>query len=117
MNLRNIIIAALLIGTPLLIVYILSAEDIKSTTKKQPLAQIAKAIPGLKAPTSDVNQILKTKRCKGCDLREIDLSDLDLSGADFRNADLSGANLANTKLKDAQSKLPVQDVEIFPIEK
>lgn len=61
--------------------------------------------------TSEENleQLIKTRSCRGCDLSGLTLNRLDLSGVDLEGADLSlsklhltnlsGANLKNTKLK------------------
>lgn len=59
----------------------------------------------------NLEQLIKTRSCRGCDLAELNLTRLDLSGVDLEGADLSlaklnltnlsGANLKNTKLKGA----------------
>ena len=46
---------------------------------------------------SDLQKLLSTKECVGCDLSGADLSGLDLKEADLTGADLKGANLKNTK--------------------
>ncbi|MEA5497728.1 pentapeptide repeat-containing protein [Limnoraphis robusta Tam1] len=49
----------------------------------------------------NVQKLIETGICPGCDLRGADLSKLHLIGADLREADLSGANLAYTNLEGA----------------
>ena len=98
-----LIVVTLLAAATLPIAVRLSvAENSSQSLKIKPLEKVQKAFQPLKAKKVGVAQILKTKRCVGCDLSEINLSGLDLSGADFRNTDLSRANLKNTKLKDAK---------------
>ncbi|MBD0302212.1 MAG: pentapeptide repeat-containing protein, partial [Tolypothrix sp. T3-bin4] len=104
MNLRTVIIVLTLLAAATLpiAVRLSVAENMTQPLRIKPLENIQKAVQPLKAKKIDVALILKTKRCVGCDLREINLSGLDLSGADLRNTDLSRANLKNTKLKDAK---------------
>src|SRR5689334_14860199 len=104
MNLKIFLIIATLLATatlPIAVRRLSIAENIQPL-KFKPLENIQKAILPLKAKQADVKQILKTKKCSGCNLSGLNLSGLDLSGADFRNTDLQGANLKNTKLKDAK---------------
>lgn len=59
----------------------------------------------------NLEQLIKTRSCRGCDLTRLDLTRLDLSGVDLEGADLSltklsltnmsGANLKNSKLTGA----------------
>ncbi|MBD2115184.1 MULTISPECIES: serine/threonine-protein kinase [Cyanophyceae] len=49
----------------------------------------------------NVEQLVQTRSCNGCDLREVDLSRLDLEGVDLRNADLSRAKLESVRLVGA----------------
>jgi len=103
MNFKTFLIFATIlaaIGLPLAL-YIAPEKTISSPLNKQ-LEKVKNSIQPLKAKKVSVEQIMKTKRCRGCNLTEIDLSGLDLSGADFRNTDLSRANLTNTKFKDAK---------------
>src|SRR5919202_5162833 len=104
MNLKIfLIIATLLAAATLPIAIRLSfAENVSQSLKGTPLEKVKNAILPLKAKQTNVEQILKTKRCPGCDLSGLNLSGVDLSGADFRNTNLSRANLKNTKLKDAK---------------
>ena len=48
---------------------------------------------------SDLQKLLSTKECVGCDL-----SGADLSGLDLREADLSQANLKRTNLKNTKGR-------------
>jgi uncharacterized protein YjbI with pentapeptide repeats len=73
------------------------------------------AIPAAAAASAsarnNLQQLLKTRSCKACDLAELDLTRLDLSGVDIQGADLSraklylanlsGADMRNTKLNGA----------------
>lgn len=59
------------------------------------------------AVKENVNTLIQTKSCPGCDLSGADLNRLDLSGANLEGADLSGAkvflaDLTNTNLKNAK---------------
>ncbi|NOR23532.1 MAG: hypothetical protein GQ542_03935 [Desulforhopalus sp.] len=59
----------------------------------------------------NLEQLIKTRSCRGCDLAGLTLNTMDLSGVDLEGADLSfakfyltnlaGANLKNTKLNGA----------------
>ena len=46
----------------------------------------------------NIDNLIRTNSCVGCDLRGADLNRMILSGADLSNADLSGANLYETDL-------------------
>jgi len=48
----------------------------------------------------NIDTLIKTNSCSGCDLRGADLNRLDLAGADLRDADLSGASLYLVNLSD-----------------
>ncbi len=48
-----------------------------------------------------VQQLLSTGECQGCDLTGADLSGAHLLGADLRNANLQGANLIEANLEGA----------------
>ena len=52
----------------------------------------------------DVQRLLKTHTCPGCDLRNEQLVNLDLAGADLTGADLSGAFMYKTVLREAALK-------------
>ena len=49
----------------------------------------------------DVQQLLTTNLCPGCDLADADLRGAHLIGADLRNADLTGADLSWVNLEGA----------------
>jgi len=49
----------------------------------------------------DLEQLKKTKKCPGCDLRGADLRGVDLSDANLEGVNLMGANLEGVKLEDA----------------
>ncbi|MGD1941464.1 MAG: pentapeptide repeat-containing protein [Leptolyngbyaceae cyanobacterium] len=49
----------------------------------------------------DVQRLLTTNLCPGCDLADTDLSGAHLIGADLRDADLTGANLSWVNLEGA----------------
>lgn len=71
--------------------------------------------PALSAPSvtaqENLEQLIKTRSCRGCDLAGLTLNSMDLAGVDLEGADLSyaklyltnltGANLKNTKLNGA----------------
>jgi uncharacterized protein YjbI with pentapeptide repeats len=48
-----------------------------------------------------VQQLLETKACPGCNLRNANLQNADLERTNLQNADLEGANLKGSRLKDA----------------
>ncbi len=58
---------------------------------------------------ANLQKLIKTNSCRGCDLSGLDFNRMDLSGVDLEGADLSsgkfyltnlaGANLKNTKLR------------------
>ncbi len=48
-----------------------------------------------------VQQLLNTRECPGCDLRGADLRGAHLIGADLRKANLQGANLEEANLEGA----------------
>jgi uncharacterized protein YjbI with pentapeptide repeats len=52
----------------------------------------------------NLNQLIATRKCSGCDLREAVLTRMDLRGADLQGADLSGAKLSLTNLSKADLK-------------
>ena len=62
-------------------------------------------------PNDNLEQLIKTRSCRGCNLSGLSLNRLDLSGVDLEGADLSfaklhltnlsGANLKNTNLNGA----------------
>ena len=53
---------------------------------------------------SDLQKLLSTKECVGCDLSGADLSGLDLREADLTEANLTEANLKGANLKGANLK-------------
>jgi|GEM_PF-3230387 len=48
-----------------------------------------------------VDELLKTKKCVGCDLAEVFLNDAELAGADLRKAHLSPSGLGRANLENA----------------
>lgn len=61
---------------------------------------------GWTAPTfavnpADLQQLLETRACQGCDLQGADLREAHLIGADLRDANLQGAILAGANLEGA----------------
>lgn len=59
------------------------------------------AAPANAAKPEDVQQLLQTSECPGCDLSGADLSFAHLIGADLREANLEGANLEGANLEGA----------------
>jgi uncharacterized protein YjbI with pentapeptide repeats len=59
------------------------------------LAQPADTLP------SNLQQLLETGRCPGCNLRGADLAHQNLAGANLEFADLTAANLTETNLRGA----------------
>ncbi|MBE9186293.1 pentapeptide repeat-containing protein [Microcoleus sp. LEGE 07076] len=53
------------------------------------------------ANPQQVNQLLQTNQCPGCDLRSIPLLQASLANADLQGADLRGANLREANLSGA----------------
>lgn len=73
----------------------------------QPPVLNSSAATGPAPLTRQLRQILDTRQCHNCYLRQINLSKLDLSGTDLLGSDLSGANLTEanltyTNLRDAK---------------
>ena len=52
-------------------------------------------------PLGNINTLIKTNSCVGCDLVNAVLTDMDLSGANFSFADLTGADLDGADLSNA----------------
>ncbi len=52
----------------------------------------------------NLEQLIKTRSCRGCDLKDLNLNRLDLSGVDLEGANLSHAKLYLTDLSDANLK-------------
>lgn len=70
------------------------------------LTTLAIGLPATAADPTDVQRLLETKICAGCDLAGADLTGADLSGAhllgaDLRDANLKGAILTNANLEGA----------------
>lgn len=69
---------------------------------------LASAHWALSAPSvvaeQNLQQLLSSRTCRGCDLAELDLTRLDLSGVDLQGADLSQAKLSLTNLSGANLK-------------
>jgi len=61
----------------------------------------AMACPGFAFDQSDLERLLITRSCPGCDLSGADLSKADLTKADLWGADLRFANLAEANLLEA----------------
>jgi uncharacterized protein YjbI with pentapeptide repeats len=59
------------------------------------------ATPAVAESPEQVQQLLETRMCAGCDLSGANLSGEHLIGVDLRWADLSGANLVGTNLEGA----------------
>jgi uncharacterized protein YjbI with pentapeptide repeats len=75
----------------------------------------SKSVPTFSQPVIDIaeidkdklmnlEQLLDTKRCYGCDLSDVNLSGKRLKNADLEKANLSGANLEKADLKGANLK-------------
>ncbi|MEL6353170.1 MAG: pentapeptide repeat-containing protein [Cyanobacteria bacterium J06627_28] len=54
------------------------------------------------ANENDIQRLIETNECPGCDLHEADFRRLDLSGANLAGADLEGANFYYANLDGAQ---------------
>ncbi|MEL6902078.1 MAG: pentapeptide repeat-containing protein [Cyanobacteria bacterium J06606_4] len=54
------------------------------------------------ADEGDIQRLIETNECPGCDLHEADFRRLDLSGANLAGADLEGANFYYANLDGAQ---------------
>lgn len=65
------------------------------------LAPLGLAIPATAENPAQLQQLLETQNCQGCDLRDANLEGVSLRGADLTNANLSGANLRNADLRYA----------------
>ncbi len=64
---------------------------------------IAVFLPRLTQPT-EVKQLLETRSCAGCDLRNANLKQQNLEGVNLEGANLQGANLEGAKLGNANLK-------------
>lgn len=75
--------------------------------KRQLLAILGLVTPllfasvGQAANPDDLQRLLETRECQGCDLSGVNLQGEHLIGVDLRNANLSGANLINANLEGA----------------
>lgn len=65
------------------------------------VALFGMVLPSQAARPEDVQQLLQTQACPGCDLSDADLSYAHLIGADLREANLQGANLEGANLEGA----------------
>jgi len=65
------------------------------------VAIVGCSVPAHAQNTPLVQQLLKTRSCRKCNLRGANLSNLDLSHADLQGANLSHANLSQTNLSHA----------------
>lgn len=72
------------------------SERLGSTCPPPTLNSSAPTGPALL--NSQIRQILNTRQCHNCYLRQMNLSKLDLSGMDLLGSDLSGANLSEANL-------------------
>lgn len=79
------------------------------------VAESSKSVPQFNAPIivkseidkeklMNLEQLLDTKSCYGCDLSDVNLSGKNLKNADLEKANLSGANLEDADLKGANLK-------------
>jgi uncharacterized protein YjbI with pentapeptide repeats len=59
------------------------------------------ALPSHAAQPADVQRLMQSGACPGCDLSQADLSHTHLIGADLREANLQGANLEGANLEGA----------------
>ncbi len=59
------------------------------------------ATPSMAFDAAQLQQLLTTKNCPGCDLSYADLRNADLRNADLRNANLTGADLTGADLTGA----------------
>ncbi len=65
------------------------------------IAVLGMVLPSQAAKPEDVQRLLQTQACPGCDLSNADLSYAHLIGADLREANLQGANLEGANLEGA----------------
>lgn len=65
------------------------------------IATASLALPGVAAQPADIQRLMQSGACPGCNLAGADLSDTHLIGADLREANLQGANLAGANLEGA----------------
>ena len=85
-----------------------------TSTNTSPLSE---AKPEEAEISTNVNKLLKSKKCRQCDLSGADLSGADLVGADLREANLSRANLSGASLKDANlSKAILEGTNLHSVE-
>src|ERR671932_293125 len=107
-----LIIASILTAITLPIAIRLSwAGNIIQSLNIKPLEKLKNAVQPLGAKQANVEQILKTKKCGGCNLTGINLSgarlndakliNADLDGADFKGSEFKGADLSDAQLLNA----------------
>jgi uncharacterized protein YjbI with pentapeptide repeats len=65
------------------------------------MATASLALPAVAAQPADIQRLMQSGACPGCDLAGADLSDTHLIGADLREANLQGANLSGANLEGA----------------
>ncbi|MDB3945566.1 pentapeptide repeat-containing protein [Gammaproteobacteria bacterium] len=62
----------------------------------------------------DLQRLLKTKSCPGCNLSQADLVGLNLRGANLRGANLRGADLRGANLREAQlDRANIDESDLF----
>jgi uncharacterized protein YjbI with pentapeptide repeats len=65
------------------------------------VATASLALPSLAAQPADIQRLMQSGACPGCNLAGADLSHTHLIGADLREANLQGANLSGANLEGA----------------
>jgi uncharacterized protein YjbI with pentapeptide repeats len=80
-----------------------NTENVNSDINLQPLPSLpSTSKTPLQAETShELNRLLSTGECEGCNLVGVDLTGAHLVGVDLRNANLQGAILVNANLEGA----------------
>ncbi|MFT5698050.1 MAG: hypothetical protein ACI8ZB_000904 [Desulforhopalus sp.] len=95
---------------------IVTAEEVEAEQPTEVIALVeTKPIPKVRTPIIEkseidqaklinLEQLLKTKKCYGCDLSGLDIAGENLEDADLEKANLSGSNLEKADLEGANLK-------------
>lgn len=78
-------------------------QNVDAQINSQPLPSLPSTLttPIQVSKSNELNRLLSTGECEGCNLVGVDLSGVHLVGVDLRNANLQGAILVNANLEGA----------------
>ncbi|SDP10279.1 pentapeptide repeat-containing protein [Desulforhopalus singaporensis] len=81
-----------------------AVEKVESGNAVEKTEPVPELQPAENPKKKQLERLLDTKRCYGCDLSGLDLSGKNLKNADLEAADLSGCNLLDANLENANLK-------------